>query len=92
MHCQRKYTPKPKQHGYSPDLRKRAVKMYVDGGNFRRIARHLGVNHQTVVNWVTAHAETLPEAPVPENVNEAEMDELFTFIGSKKTQSTSSRS
>ena len=66
--------------------------MYVDGGNFRRIARHLGVNHQTVVNWVTAHAETLPEAPVPENVNEAEMDELFTFIGSKKTQSTSSRS
>ena len=69
-------------------LCERALEMYVDGGNFRRIARHLKVNHQTVANWVTAHAE----APVPEEVNEAEMDELFTFIGSKKTKSTFSRS
>ena len=73
-------------------LRERAVEMYVDGGNFRRIARHLNVNHQTVANWVTKHAESLPKAPMPEEVNEAEMDELFTFIGSKKTRSTFSRS
>jgi len=73
-------------------LRERALEMYVDGGNFRRIARHLKVNHQTVANWVTAHAEALPEAPVPGEVNEAEMDELFTFSGSKKMRSTSSRS
>ena len=72
-------------------LRERAVEMYVDGGNYRRIARHLKVNHQTVANWVIEHAEALPEAPVPEEVHEAEMDELFTFIGSKKTKSTSSR-
>ena len=92
MHCQRKYTPEPKQQGYPMSLHERALEMYVDGGNFRRIARHLKVNHQTVANWVTTHAEALPEAPVPEEVNEAEMDELFTFIGSKKTRSTSSRS
>lgn len=73
-------------------LRERALEMYVDGGNFRRISRHLKVNHQTIANWVMAHAEALPEAPVPEEVKEAEMDELFTFIGSKKTKSTSSRS
>ena len=70
-------------------LRERALEMYVDGGNLRRIARHLKVNHQTVANWVAAHAEALPKAPVPEKVNEAEMDEVFTFIGSKKTKSTS---
>jgi len=92
MHCHRKYTPEPKQQGYPMRLRERAVGMYVDGGNYRRIARHLKVNHQTVANWVTEHAEALPEAPVPEEVDEAEMDELFTFIGSKKTKSTSSRS
>ena len=73
-------------------LHERALEMYVDGGNFRLIACHLKVNHQTVANWVTTHAEALPEAPVPEEVNETEMDELFTFIGSKKTRSTSSRS
>jgi transposase-like protein len=88
MHCQRKYTPEPKQPGYPASLRKRAVEMYVDGGNFRRIARHLKVNHQTVANWVAEHAEALPAAPVPEKVKDAEMDELFTFIGTKKTRST----
>ena len=43
---------------------------------------------QTVSLWVTDRAETLPHAPVPEEVKEAEMDELFTFIGDKKTEST----
>jgi len=28
----------------------------------------------------------LPTAPLPEEVKEAEMDELFTFIGDKKTE------
>ena len=89
MHCQRKYTPEPKQQGYSDTVRQRALEMYVDGGNFRRIARHLKVSHRTVSLWVTAHAESLPAAPVPKTVKEAEMDELFTFIGDKKTKSTS---
>ncbi len=88
MHCQRKYTPEPKQQGYPVQVRKRALQMYVDGGNFRRIARHLKISHRTVSLWVTDHAEKLPAAPVPEVVKEAEMDELFTFIGDKKTKST----
>jgi transposase-like protein len=88
MHCQRKYTPEPKQQGYPASLRKQAIEMYVDGGNFRRIARHLKVNHQTIAFWVAQHAASLPTAPVPETVQVAEMDELFTFIGEKKTQST----
>lgn len=66
--------------------------MYVDGINLRRIARHLGVNHQSVANWAKAHADGLPVASVPDKVENAEMDELFTFIGDKKTGSTSSPS
>lgn len=62
--------------------------MYVDGGNLRRIARHLKVAPQTVAYWVTDLAEALPTVPMPSEVKEAEMDELFTFIGDKKTEST----
>lgn len=69
-------------------MRKRAMEMYVDGGNLRRIARHLKVAPQTVAYWVTDLAEALPSTPLPEEVKEAEMDELFTFIGDKKTEST----
>lgn len=34
--------------------------------------------------WVKAQAAQLPDTPVPTEVKEAEMDELFTFIGEKK--------
>jgi len=88
QHCGKNYTPKPKQQGYPQTLRKQAVRMYVDGINFRRIGRQLGVNHQTVINWVNAHAKTIPDAPVPEKAEAIEMNELYTYIGSKKTGST----
>ena len=87
-HCQRKYTPLPKAQGYPDALRQQAVQVYVDGLNFRRIARHLGVHHQTVINWVNAQVDTLPDRPpLPEAVVVVEQDELFTFVGSKKTKS-----
>jgi len=87
MYCNRKYTPEPKPQGYPESMHKRAMEMYVDGGNLRRIARHLKVAPQTIAYWVSDHAEALPDAPVPNEVKEAEMDELFTFIGDKKTES-----
>ena len=88
MHCNRKYTPEPKAQGYPESLRKQAAEMYVDGMNLRKIARHLKVHHRTVALWIVDRAETLPNAPMPGEVKEAEMDELFTFIGDKKTRST----
>lgn len=87
MPCHRKYTPDPKPPGYPAHLRKRAAERYVDGGNFRRVARHLKVHHRTVALWVADHAEALPNAPMPQDVKEAEMEELYTFIGDKKTKS-----
>ena len=63
--------------------------MYIDGINFRRIGRTLGVHHTSVMNWVNAYAATVEEAPVPDTVEIVEMDELYTYIESKKTDSTS---
>ena len=70
-------------------MRRKAIQFYVDGMNLRRIGRQLGINPQTVANWVKRYAEKLPAAPVPAKVQKAEMDELFTFIGNKKTGFTS---
>jgi len=66
--------------------------MYVDGMNLRRIARQLGVNHQSVANWVNAYAAQLPPAPMPEQVDTVELDELYTFVEQKKSEFTSSPS
>jgi hypothetical protein len=64
-------------------MHKRAREIYIDGGSFRRIARHLKVHPLTVSLLVTYHALSLPDAPVPEELKEAEIDELFTFIEKK---------
>ena len=85
--CGHKYTPEPHEHGYPDNLRQQAVKMSVDGINYRRIARFLSVDHKTVMNWVKAHSDQLPPAPVPDDLNNAELDELFTYVEQKKTSS-----
>ena len=88
--CNRKYTPHPKHHGYSQETRMQAVRLVLDGNSQRQAARHLGVSPGSVANWFKDYADHLPdELPVPEGtVETAEQDELFTFVGSKKTKST----
>lgn len=91
--CQRIYTPDPKPLGYPEETKREAVRLYLEGTNFRRIGRVLGVNHQSVVNWVNAYHAALPAAEQAVSQPETlEMDELFTFVGSKKRKPTSSPS
>ena len=85
--CHCKYTPVKKVPGYSRAFRQKAVKLNVDGSGLRRTGRQLGVHHQTVANWAKDQAEQLPETPVPAVVKTAEFDEIFTYIGDKKTES-----
>ena len=94
-HCGRTYTPEPKPPGYDEAVRRQALKMYVDGTSFRRIARHLAVHHQSVINWVNAAAANLPAPPTPRErqgeaaVETQELDELYTLVGQKKRPPTS---
>jgi len=96
--CRRQYTPHPTPQGYDDTIRQQAIRFYVDGMNLRRIARHLGVVHQTVANWVAAYAAPLPDAPpAPSHDRQhplpvVELDELYTFEGEKKSESLSSPS
>ena len=87
--CNRVYTPTPTHHGYSEEIRLLAIRMYVEGSSYGSIGRVLKVNPQSVANWVSAYTAKLPNAPLPEKVKKAELDELFTFVGKKKTKSTS---
>ena len=94
--CRRQYTPAPNPLGYVDRTREAALKLYLEGNGFRRIGRLLSVNHQSVANWVNAaHAQLkarYPPASEPETAATLEMDELFTFVGAKKSPPTSSRS
>jgi hypothetical protein len=74
--------------GYSDEVKANCLKMYVNGMGFRAIERVTGVHHTTVITWVKLVGDLLPDAYEPETAPQVgELDELETFVGSKKTKS-----
>src|SRR5262245_36285703 len=91
--CQRVTTPKPTTVGASPETKQRAINLVLDSSSIRSAARQVGVSHVIVLAWVKAAADQVPATPAkpsqpPEPV---ELDERFTFVGGKKTKSSSSQ-
>jgi transposase-like protein len=88
--CRRNFTPAPKEQGHGAIVHEQAVRLYLEGMSLRAIGRLLGVVHQSVANWVAAHAATVPtdptDHPPPDTQGDGtvEVDELETFIGGKK--------
>jgi transposase-like protein len=78
------YSP-PK--GYSDEMKQDCLRSYVNGMGFRAIERDKGVHHTTVIYWLKQIGEKLPDAPPINEIPEVgELDELETFVGSKKTK------
>ena len=74
--------------GYSNEFKRDCLKLYVNGLGFRAIERVKGVHHTTVIDWVEQVGQNLPDAYEPETIPQVgELDELETFVGSKKTKS-----
>src|ERR1051326_6397625 len=61
--CQRNFTPFPKEQGHGAAIHAQAVQLYLEGMSQRAIGRLLGVVHQSVANWVTAHAARVQRDP-----------------------------
>lgn len=54
---------------------------------FRAIERSTGVHHTTVIYWLKQIGSQLPDAPPINEIPEVgELDELETFVGSKKNK------
>ncbi|MEG4128180.1 IS1 family transposase [Microcoleus sp. Pol11C1] len=86
--CGRQFIEGYQPHkGYSEDVKRECLKMYVNGLGFRAIGRVKNVHHTTIINWVKQVGKLLPdfyEAEITPQVGE--LDELETFVGSKKTK------
>ena len=89
--CRRQFIENPSpRSGYPEDLKRECLKMYVNGLGFRAIERIKGVHHTTIILWVKQVGGQLPAAYAPETIPQVgELDELETFVGSKKTRSGS---
>ena len=79
------YTPR---QGYSDEVKRECLKLSVNGTGFRAIERVKGVHHTTVIYWLKQVGTLLPDTYEPETpLLVGELDELETFVGSKKTKS-----
>ena len=65
--------------------RRFGLSMYLEGLGFHSIARLLNVSHVSVINWVKKYGSELPKIRNPNTVKVVELDELHTYLGSKKT-------
>jgi transposase-like protein len=84
--CRRQFVvPNQTPRGYSEEVKRECLKMYVNGMGFRGIERVKRVHHTTLITWVRQVGEQLPDAYHAEQVPQVgELDELETFIGQKK--------
>ena len=59
--------------------------MYLNGMGFRAGDRVKGVHHTTVIHWIKQVGHLLPDADESQTPPQVgELDELETFVGSKK--------
>ena len=62
-----------------------AVTLYTLGLSIRAIARLIGVSPTAVVKWIKTFAKTHYEKPAPGDAIIVELDEMWHYLGSKKT-------
>ena len=74
-----------KQRGKPDHIKKDALQLYLEGLGFRSIGRFLGVSHVAVFNWIKAFGENLDTLRSSTGIEVVEMDEMHTYIQSKKT-------
>lgn len=60
-------------------------------GSYRMMGKILGIDHTLIYRWIRAFGESLPEPEVTGEITQMEFDEMWHFIGSKKTSFGSSK-
>lgn len=58
-HCKKRYTPKPKERCYSEEIKKQAIKLYMEGNSGRAVGRILKISKNTCLYWIRKYAKKI---------------------------------
>ena len=83
--CNHRYTVNKRSGTSDSATRRRALELYLEGIGFRSIGRLLGFSHVSALNWIRSFGEQLEEIKSENPVQIMEIDEMHSYIGSKKT-------
>jgi transposase-like protein len=71
--------------GYSEDVKRQALEMYLEGLGFRSIGRLLSCSHTAAYYWIRQYGEKSSLKVTSDKIEVIEMDEMHGYIGSKKS-------
>ena len=82
--CGKDYVPEGKKRGYSEEIKKQAIKLYLEGNSSRAVGRILGIGKNMCLYWMRKYAKEIEAKETPNaRVNVIEMDELYSFVERK---------
>ncbi len=83
--CKYRYSVERRSTEKPLEKKKLALSMYLEGLGFRTIGRVLDINFVTIYHWVKKWGASisLPQPSAP--LEMVELDEIYTYIRSKKT-------
>jgi IS1 family transposase/transposase-like protein len=85
--CGRQFVESPVPKSYPLEVKQLCLKMYLNGMGLRGIERVTDIHHTTIMNWIEEAGMELPDTPEEDEIPEiTEIDELQTFVGSKKNK------
>ncbi len=84
--CKYNFTVEKRSGEYSNEIKRKALQLYLEGLGFRSIGRILSVSNVSVLNWIKEFGKKIKDLQSDgKTVEYAELDEMHSFIGNKKT-------
>ena len=83
--CNHRYTVTHRSGTGDKAVKRQALELYLEGLGFRSIGRVLGFSNVTILNWIRAFGEQLDTIKADAPVQVVELDEMHSYVGSKKT-------
>ncbi|CEN48133.1 conserved hypothetical protein [Capnocytophaga canimorsus] len=68
----------------TPEQKRLALQMYLEGLGFRAIGRILNISYGTVYRWVKKWGESVELPQNEEPIEIVELDEIHSYVQSKK--------
>ena len=83
--CRYDYTVMQKSTAIPISQKRLALQLYLEGLGFNSIGRVIGVSHVAVLKWIREYGIQAEELRSENEIIVMEMDEMHSYIGSKKT-------
>ena len=83
--CGYRYTVNRRSGTADAKIKRQALQLYLEGMGFRSIGRMLNFSNVSILKWIRSFGEQLESIRSTESVQVMEVDEMHSYVGSKKT-------